>query len=60
MRSKSKREQTTCDENPTPRDDVHQRTTTLKLEAQHRQGYAAHPVNGDEFSRWEAEQVWPD
>lgn len=32
----------------------------LQLEAQHRRGYAAHPVGSDEFSHWEAEQVWPE
>jgi len=32
----------------------------LELEAQHLRGYAAHPAGDDEFSRWEAEQVWPE
>jgi Arc/MetJ family transcription regulator len=31
-----------------------------ELEAQHRRGYAAHPEGNDEFSKWEAEQVWPE
>jgi Arc/MetJ family transcription regulator len=32
----------------------------LELEAQHRRGYAAHPAGSDEFSKWEAEQAWPE
>jgi metal-responsive CopG/Arc/MetJ family transcriptional regulator len=36
------------------------RVTTLHLEAQHRRGYAAHPVDSDEFGDWETEQVWPE
>jgi hypothetical protein len=28
-------------------------------EAQHRRGYAKHPV-GSEVSEWETEQVWPE
>jgi len=32
----------------------------LELEAQHRRGYAAHPASSEEFSKWEAEQVWPE
>lgn len=28
------------------------------LEAQHRRGYAQHPVQPDEFDGWESEQVW--
>jgi predicted transcriptional regulator len=31
-----------------------------RLELKHRQGYAAHPVNKDEFSVWEKEQNWGD
>ncbi len=31
-----------------------------RLELKHRQGYAAHPVNKDEFSVWEKEQKWGD
>ena len=31
-----------------------------QMERKHRQGYAQHPVNSDEFSVWEAEQVWGD
>jgi len=30
------------------------------LELRHRQGYAAYPVNKDEFSVWEKEQNWGD
>jgi Arc/MetJ family transcription regulator len=33
---------------------------TLYLEAQHWRGYAAYPADSDEFSKWEAEQVWPE
>lgn len=29
-----------------------------KLERQHQKGYEAKPVEGDEFSLWEGEQVW--
>ena len=31
-----------------------------RLELKHRQGYAAHPVNQEEFSVWEDEQSWGD
>jgi len=31
-----------------------------RLELKHRQGYAAHPVNREEFSVWEDEQNWGD
>jgi metal-responsive CopG/Arc/MetJ family transcriptional regulator len=31
-----------------------------QLERQHRQGYERHPITADEFSVWEAEQVWGD
>mgnify|MGYP001819173972 FL=1 len=31
---------------------------TRRLELKHRPGYAAHPVNKDEFSVWEQEQKW--
>ena len=31
-----------------------------RLELKHRQGYAVHPVNKDEFSVWEKEQDWGD
>ncbi|MDY7031493.1 MAG: ribbon-helix-helix domain-containing protein [Thermodesulfobacteriota bacterium] len=31
-----------------------------RLELKHRQGYAAHPVNKEEFSVWEEEQNWGD
>jgi len=31
-----------------------------RLELRHRQGYAAHPVNKEEFSVWEKEQNWGD
>ena len=31
-----------------------------RLELKHRQGYAAHPVNQEEFSVWEDEQNWGD
>ena len=30
------------------------------LELRHRQGYAVHPVNKEEFSIWENEQNWGD
>jgi len=30
------------------------------LEMKHRQGYAVHPVNQEEFSIWENEQKWGD
>ena len=33
---------------------------TRRLELKHRQGYAAHPVNQEEFSVWEDEQNWGD
>jgi len=32
---------------------------TIQREARHRRGYAAHPVEDDEFSGWATEQVWP-
>ncbi|MGM0427610.1 MAG: ribbon-helix-helix domain-containing protein [Thermodesulfobacteriota bacterium] len=31
-----------------------------QMEIKHRQGYEQHPVISDEFSVWEAEQVWGD
>lgn len=31
-----------------------------QLERKHRQGYARHPATVNEFSVWEAEQVWGD
>ena len=31
-----------------------------QLELKHRRGYEQHPVAGDEFSVWEAEQAWGD
>jgi metal-responsive CopG/Arc/MetJ family transcriptional regulator len=31
-----------------------------RLELKHRQGYAVHPVNKEEFSIWEKEQNWGD
>jgi metal-responsive CopG/Arc/MetJ family transcriptional regulator len=31
-----------------------------RLELKHRQGYAAYPVNQEEFSVWEDEQNWGD
>jgi metal-responsive CopG/Arc/MetJ family transcriptional regulator len=31
-----------------------------RLELKHRQGYATHPVNKEEFSVWEKEQNWGD
>jgi metal-responsive CopG/Arc/MetJ family transcriptional regulator len=34
--------------------------TTLQREAQHRRGYASHPVDEGEFSDWAAEQAWPE
>ena len=36
------------------------RYTTAELERRHREGYERHPVAGDEFSAWEAEQAWRD
>jgi len=33
---------------------------TTQREAQHRRGYAAHPVEEGEFSAWATEQVWPE
>jgi len=36
------------------------RITTLQREAQHRRGYAAHPVDEGEFSGWSTEQAWPE
>lgn len=36
------------------------RITTSQREAQHRRGYAAHPVKPGEFGAWAAEQVWPE
>ena len=31
-----------------------------RLEEEHRKGYERFPVNGNEFSDWEDEQVWSD
>ena len=31
-----------------------------QLEIKHRQGYERQPVDADEFSVWETEQVWGD
>ena len=31
-----------------------------RLEEKHRKGYELHPVNKEEFSMWEKEQVWGD
>ena len=31
-----------------------------RLELKHRQGYAVHPVNKEEFGVWENEQNWGD
>lgn len=36
------------------------RIATLQREAQHRRGYAAHPVRPGEFDGWATEQVWPE
>lgn len=36
------------------------RIATLQREAQHRRGYAAHPVRPGEFSGWATGQVWPE
>jgi metal-responsive CopG/Arc/MetJ family transcriptional regulator len=36
------------------------RYTAAELERRHREGYERHPVSGDEFSVWEAEQAWGD
>lgn len=35
------------------------RMELAEKEQRHREGYARHPVRPDEFSDWEAEQVWP-
>ena len=40
--------------------DALKRIATLQREAQHRRGYAAHPVRLREFSGWATEQVWPE
>jgi metal-responsive CopG/Arc/MetJ family transcriptional regulator len=32
--------------------------TVAELESQHKRGYEAHPMKGDEFSAWENEQEW--
>jgi metal-responsive CopG/Arc/MetJ family transcriptional regulator len=34
--------------------------TTLQRETQHRRGYEADPVDPEEFSGWDKEQVWPE
>jgi metal-responsive CopG/Arc/MetJ family transcriptional regulator len=34
--------------------------TNRRLELKHRQGYAKHPINQEEFSVWENEQNWGD
>ena len=34
------------------------RLQVRRLEEKHRKGYESHPVNKDEFSAWENEQVW--
>ena len=31
-----------------------------RLEMRHREGYAVHPLNKEEFSVWEKEQNWGD
>jgi predicted transcriptional regulator len=36
------------------------RIRITRLEAQHRQGYASHPPEKDEFRLWEKEQDWGD
>ena len=36
------------------------RVRARALEERHRAGYAGKPVRRGEFSRWEAEQVWPE
>ena len=36
------------------------RLNIRRLEEEHRKGYEAHPVEKDEFSVWENEQVWGD
>ncbi len=33
---------------------------TRRLELKHRKGYAANPVNKEEFNVWEEEQNWGD
>ncbi|MCU0286310.1 MAG: hypothetical protein MUF15_07905 [Acidobacteria bacterium] len=32
----------------------------VELEKKHKAGYLKHPVKKDEFSDWEAEQIWVD
>ena len=36
------------------------RLQVRRLEEKHRKGYEAHPLNKDEFSAWENEQVWEE
>ena len=36
------------------------RVRARTLEEKHRTGYATKPVRRGEFSRWEAEQIWPE
>jgi hypothetical protein len=31
-----------------------------QMEARHKSGYLNYPVQSDEFSSWESEQVWGD
>jgi Arc/MetJ-type ribon-helix-helix transcriptional regulator len=35
-----------------------QQHAMAKLERQHAEGYAKHPVTSGEFDVWESEQVW--
>jgi metal-responsive CopG/Arc/MetJ family transcriptional regulator len=37
-----------------------QQHNVRRLELKHRKGYAAHPINEEEFSVWEKEQNWGD
>lgn len=40
--------------------DAINRFSISRLEEKHRKGYELHPVNKEEFSMWEKEQVWWD
>jgi metal-responsive CopG/Arc/MetJ family transcriptional regulator len=40
--------------------DALNRPDVTALENKHREGYRNNPVRKDEFSVWEAEQVWPE
>jgi len=40
--------------------DALKKQSELRLVEKHRQGYAASPVQHDEFDDWEVEQAWGD